>query len=199
MSTRWKGWGSKFSSAKSSSMHSSSSCRSVLGGKLSKLGNKHQNWDLFMGEIFFFFFFLKAEANDRWLVLNSVFVHQQQLNTSFDDETAALLNGCYTLEEKERLKEEWRLFDEQKRNFEKERKNFTEAAIRLGREVTPPPRLCRRVAPLMSPIHAMLSVSTEKGFWGGPSCLAQASVSERDSLCRPHEIFLIRRSKWPFS
>uniref|UniRef100_A0A8C7WZE7 Synovial sarcoma, X breakpoint 2 interacting protein a n=1 Tax=Oryzias sinensis TaxID=183150 RepID=A0A8C7WZE7_9TELE len=59
---------------------------------------------------------------------------QQQLNTSFDDETAALLNGCYTLEEKERLKEEWRLFDEQKRNFEKERKNFTEAAIRLGRE-----------------------------------------------------------------
>lgn len=60
---------------------------------------------------------------------------QQQLNTSFDDETAALLNDCYTLEEKERLKEEWRLFEEQKRNFERERKNFTEAAIRLGREV----------------------------------------------------------------
>ncbi|XP_024129904.1 synovial sarcoma, X breakpoint 2 interacting protein a [Oryzias melastigma] len=59
---------------------------------------------------------------------------QQQLNTSFDDETAAVLNGCYTLEEKERLKEEWRLFEEQKRNFERERKNFTEAAIRLGRE-----------------------------------------------------------------
>ncbi|KAM9349420.1 synovial sarcoma, X breakpoint 2 interacting protein a isoform 2-T2 [Symphorus nematophorus] len=58
----------------------------------------------------------------------------QQLNTSFDDETAALLNDCYTLEEKERLKEEWRLFEEQKRNFERERKNFTEAAIRLGRE-----------------------------------------------------------------
>ncbi|XP_041660008.1 synovial sarcoma, X breakpoint 2 interacting protein a [Cheilinus undulatus] len=59
---------------------------------------------------------------------------QQQLNTSFDDETAALLNDCYTLEEKERLKEEWRLFEEQKRNFERERKTFTEAAIRLGRE-----------------------------------------------------------------
>ncbi|XP_067385164.1 synovial sarcoma, X breakpoint 2 interacting protein a isoform X2 [Channa argus] len=58
----------------------------------------------------------------------------QQLNTSFDDETAALLNDCYTLEEKERLKEEWRLFEEQKRNFERERKHFTEAAIRLGRE-----------------------------------------------------------------
>uniref|UniRef100_A0A3B5MKT6 Synovial sarcoma, X breakpoint 2 interacting protein a n=1 Tax=Xiphophorus couchianus TaxID=32473 RepID=A0A3B5MKT6_9TELE len=60
---------------------------------------------------------------------------QQQLNTSFDDETAALLNDCYTLEEKERLKEEWKLFEEQKKNFEKERKNFTEAAIRLGREI----------------------------------------------------------------
>lgn len=60
---------------------------------------------------------------------------QQQLNTSFDDETAALLNDCYTLEEKERLKEEWKLFEEQKRNFERERNNFTEAAIRLGREV----------------------------------------------------------------
>ncbi|KAM9844658.1 synovial sarcoma, X breakpoint 2 interacting protein a [Aulostomus maculatus] len=59
---------------------------------------------------------------------------QQQLNTSFDDETAALLNDCYTLEEKERLKEEWKLFEEQKRNFERERKNFTDAAIRLGRE-----------------------------------------------------------------
>ncbi|XP_062260125.1 synovial sarcoma, X breakpoint 2 interacting protein a [Platichthys flesus] len=58
----------------------------------------------------------------------------QQLNSSFDDETAALLNDCYTLEEKERLKEEWRLFEEQKRNFERERKNFTDAAIRLGRE-----------------------------------------------------------------
>ncbi|KAM8850352.1 synovial sarcoma, X breakpoint 2 interacting protein a isoform 1-T3 [Spinachia spinachia] len=59
---------------------------------------------------------------------------QQQLDTSFDDETAALLNDCYTLEEKERLKEEWRLFEEQKTNFERERKSFTEAAIRLGRE-----------------------------------------------------------------
>ncbi|XP_051984036.1 afadin- and alpha-actinin-binding protein-like [Xyrauchen texanus] len=68
------------------------------------------------------------------------FIHMQQqllqpqLSSPFDDETAALLNDCYTLEEKERLKEEWRLFNEQKRNFEKERKNFTEAAIRLGHE-----------------------------------------------------------------
>ncbi|XP_034039934.1 synovial sarcoma, X breakpoint 2 interacting protein a [Thalassophryne amazonica] len=59
---------------------------------------------------------------------------QQRLYTTFDDDTAALLNDCYTLEEKERLKEEWRLFEEQKRNFERERKSFTEAAIRLGRE-----------------------------------------------------------------
>lgn len=69
----------------------------------------------------------------KWVTLISV---QQQLNSSLDDETAAFLHDCYTLEEKERLKEEWRLFEEQKRNFEKERKNFTEAAIRLGREVS---------------------------------------------------------------
>ncbi|XP_076149665.1 synovial sarcoma, X breakpoint 2 interacting protein a isoform X1 [Alosa pseudoharengus] len=59
---------------------------------------------------------------------------QQQLSSPCDEETAALLNDCYTLEEKERLKEEWRLFEEQKRNFEKERKSFTDAAIRLGHE-----------------------------------------------------------------
>uniref|UniRef100_A0A8C7H5T6 Synovial sarcoma, X breakpoint 2 interacting protein a n=1 Tax=Oncorhynchus kisutch TaxID=8019 RepID=A0A8C7H5T6_ONCKI len=60
---------------------------------------------------------------------------QQQLNSPcYDDETAALLNDCYTLEDKERLKEEWRLFDEQRRNFERERHNFTDAAIRLGHE-----------------------------------------------------------------
>ncbi|XP_010885057.2 synovial sarcoma, X breakpoint 2 interacting protein a isoform X2 [Esox lucius] len=59
----------------------------------------------------------------------------QQINSPcYDDETAALLNDCYTLEEKERLKEEWRLFDEQKKNFDRERKNFTDAAIRLGHE-----------------------------------------------------------------
>jgi hypothetical protein len=39
------------------------------------------------------------------------------------------------LEEKERLKEEWSLFKEQKKNFERERRSFTEAAIRLGLEV----------------------------------------------------------------
>lgn len=66
---------------------------------------------------------------------NPICLLQQQLNTSFDDETAALLHDCYSLEDKERLKEEWSLFEEQKRNFERERKNFTEAAIRLGREV----------------------------------------------------------------
>lgn len=66
----------------------------------------------------------------------SLLVWQQQPHASFDDETAEFLSDCYTLEEKERLKEEWRLFEEQKRNFERERKYFTEAAIRLGREVS---------------------------------------------------------------
>ncbi|KAJ7332546.1 hypothetical protein JRQ81_014726 [Phrynocephalus forsythii] len=58
---------------------------------------------------------------------------QQQI-TSCDDDTNMLLQDCYLLEEKERLKEEWKLFREQKKNFERERKSFTEAAIRLGLE-----------------------------------------------------------------
>ncbi|KAK3561801.1 hypothetical protein QTP86_014381 [Hemibagrus guttatus] len=61
---------------------------------------------------------------------------QQQLNTQCDEETAAVLNDCYMLEEKERLKEEWRTFEEQRKNFEMERRSFTEAAIRLGHEVS---------------------------------------------------------------
>ena len=60
---------------------------------------------------------------------------QQQLATACDDDTTSLLRDCYLLEEKERLKEEWSLFKEQKKNFEKERRSFTEAAIRLGLEV----------------------------------------------------------------
>ncbi|XP_053102729.1 afadin- and alpha-actinin-binding protein isoform X2 [Hemicordylus capensis] len=58
----------------------------------------------------------------------------QQLTSPCDDDTNMLLQDCYLLEEKERLKEEWKLFREQKKNFEKERKSFTEAAIRLGIE-----------------------------------------------------------------
>ncbi|CAO2600382.1 Afadin- and alpha-actinin-binding protein [Lemmus lemmus] len=59
---------------------------------------------------------------------------QQQLATTCDDDTTSLLRDCYLLEEKERLKEEWSLFKEQKKNFERERRSFTEAAIRLGLE-----------------------------------------------------------------
>ncbi|KAK3568067.1 hypothetical protein QTP86_029712 [Hemibagrus guttatus] len=58
----------------------------------------------------------------------------QQLVSPCDEDTAVLLNDGYTLEEKQRLKDEWRIFNEQKKTFERERKNFTEAAIRLGHE-----------------------------------------------------------------
>ncbi|XP_005385212.1 PREDICTED: afadin- and alpha-actinin-binding protein isoform X2 [Chinchilla lanigera] len=58
----------------------------------------------------------------------------QQLATACDDDTTSLFRDCYLLEEKERLKEEWSLFKEQKKNFERERRSFTEAAIRLGLE-----------------------------------------------------------------
>lgn len=67
--------------------------------------------------------------------MNIALFLQQQLNTSCDEETAAVLNDSYMLEEKERLKEELRVFEEQRKNFEIERRNFTEAAVRLGHEV----------------------------------------------------------------
>ncbi|XP_044288229.1 afadin- and alpha-actinin-binding protein isoform X1 [Varanus komodoensis] len=61
-------------------------------------------------------------------------LQQQLISPCSDDDTSMLLQDCYLLEEKERLKEEWKLFREQKKNFERERKSFTEAAIRLGLE-----------------------------------------------------------------
>lgn len=39
------------------------------------------------------------------------------------------------LQEKERLREEWKTLEEQRKIFERERRNFTEAAIRLSHEV----------------------------------------------------------------
>ncbi|KAK1163925.1 afadin- and alpha-actinin-binding protein-like isoform X2 [Acipenser oxyrinchus oxyrinchus] len=78
---------------------------------------------------------LKLEIQQcKDLITNQQQLWQQQLSCPCDDETGALLRDCYLVEEKERLKEEWRLFDEQRKNFERERQNFTEAAIRLGRE-----------------------------------------------------------------
>ncbi|KAF7665912.1 hypothetical protein LDENG_00127000 [Lucifuga dentata] len=59
---------------------------------------------------------------------------QQRLNSPCDEEMASLLNNCYMLEEKERLKEEWKTLEEQRNVFERERRNFTEAAIRLSHE-----------------------------------------------------------------
>ncbi|XP_039476528.1 afadin- and alpha-actinin-binding protein-like isoform X4 [Oreochromis aureus] len=51
----------------------------------------------------------------------------QQLSSPCDEETASLLSNCYMLQEKEHLKEEWKI-------FERERKNFAEAANRLSHE-----------------------------------------------------------------
>lgn len=39
------------------------------------------------------------------------------------------------LQEKESLREEWKVLEEQRKIFERERRNFTEAAIRLSDEV----------------------------------------------------------------
>ncbi|XP_029355266.1 afadin- and alpha-actinin-binding protein [Echeneis naucrates] len=59
---------------------------------------------------------------------------QQQLSSPCDEETASLLSDCYMLQEKDRLREEWKTLEEQRKNFERERRNFTEAAIRLSHE-----------------------------------------------------------------
>ncbi|KAK1160660.1 cytosolic phospholipase A2 zeta-like [Acipenser oxyrinchus oxyrinchus] len=44
------------------------------------------------------------------------------------------LRDSYFLEERERMREQWEMFQEQKSRFEGERRSFTEAAIRLGHE-----------------------------------------------------------------
>ncbi|KAM4023027.1 afadin- and alpha-actinin-binding protein isoform 1-T6 [Anomaloglossus baeobatrachus] len=67
-------------------------------------------------------------------IKNQQHLLQQQVVEASDDDTAALLQDCYLLEDQERLQQEWKLFNEQKKNFEMERRNFTEAAIRLGHE-----------------------------------------------------------------
>ncbi|XP_039984760.1 afadin- and alpha-actinin-binding protein-like [Xiphias gladius] len=59
---------------------------------------------------------------------------QQQLSSPCDEGTASLLSDCYMLQEKERLREEWKTLEEQRKIFERERRNFTEAAIRLSHE-----------------------------------------------------------------
>ncbi|XP_029004681.1 afadin- and alpha-actinin-binding protein-like isoform X2 [Betta splendens] len=58
----------------------------------------------------------------------------QQLSSPCDEETASLLSNCYMLQEKDRLRDEWKTLEEQRKIFERERRNFTEAAIRLSCE-----------------------------------------------------------------
>ncbi|KAM4641573.1 afadin- and alpha-actinin-binding protein [Discoglossus pictus] len=79
---------------------------------------------------------LKEEIQQcKETIKNQQHLLQQQISVpSDDDDTSTILQDCYLLEDNERLKEEWKLFNEQKKNFEKERRNFTEAAIRLGHE-----------------------------------------------------------------
>uniref|UniRef100_A0A7N9B0K8 Synovial sarcoma, X breakpoint 2 interacting protein b n=1 Tax=Mastacembelus armatus TaxID=205130 RepID=A0A7N9B0K8_9TELE len=60
---------------------------------------------------------------------------QQQLSSPCDEDASSLLSDCFMLQEKERLREEWKTLEEQRKIFERERKNFTDAAIRLSHEV----------------------------------------------------------------
>lgn len=60
---------------------------------------------------------------------------QQQLSSQCDEEALTVHGGCPILQEKESLREEWKVLEDQRKIFERERKNFTEAAIRLSDEV----------------------------------------------------------------
>ncbi|XP_069497808.1 afadin- and alpha-actinin-binding protein isoform X2 [Ambystoma mexicanum] len=77
---------------------------------------------------------LKAEIEQYSEIIKTQQQLLQQFANPCDDDTTTLLKDCYLLEDKERLQEEWRLFNEQRRNFDRERRSFTEAAIRLGHE-----------------------------------------------------------------
>jgi len=92
------------------------------------------------------------------------------------------------LEEKERLKEEWREFEEQRKNFEMERRNFTEAAIRLGHEVLTCVQLLwtSEFSSLFILILPRCSLLSEEVFRGRSCNMAQTSVSEHN-ICRPDE------------
>uniref|UniRef100_A0A8D0DV71 SSX family member 2 interacting protein n=1 Tax=Salvator merianae TaxID=96440 RepID=A0A8D0DV71_SALMN len=95
---------------------------------------------------------------------------QQQLTSPCDDDTNVLLQDCYLLEEKERLKEEWKLFREQKKNFEKERKSFTEAAIRLGLE--------------------RKAFEEDRGAWLKQQFLSMTSEQMKPDILKPQSAFL---------
>ncbi|CAG08075.1 unnamed protein product, partial [Tetraodon nigroviridis] len=84
----------------------------------------------------------------------------QQLSSQCDEDASSVHGSCPMLQEKESLREEWKVLEEQRKIFERERRNFTEAAIRLSDEVIfPAPR-----------------PAGEEVLRGGPSNVAQTPV-----------------------
>uniref|UniRef100_A0A3P9LHD2 Synovial sarcoma, X breakpoint 2 interacting protein b n=1 Tax=Oryzias latipes TaxID=8090 RepID=A0A3P9LHD2_ORYLA len=77
---------------------------------------------------------LKLEIQEcKDLIQTQQHLLQHQLSSSCDEITS-LRNDGYMLQEKERLRGEWKTLEGQRSIFERERKNFTEAAIRLSHE-----------------------------------------------------------------
>ncbi|XP_077462701.1 afadin- and alpha-actinin-binding protein-like [Stigmatopora argus] len=58
----------------------------------------------------------------------------QKLSSQCEEETTAGLGDSHISREKDHLRDEWKILEEQRKNFERERRNFTEAAIRLSQE-----------------------------------------------------------------
>ncbi|XP_042271923.1 afadin- and alpha-actinin-binding protein-like isoform X1 [Thunnus maccoyii] len=111
---------------------------------------------------------------------------QQQLSSPCD-ETASLLNDCFMLQEKDRLREEWKTLEEQRKNFERERSNFTEAAIRLSHE-----RKAFEEDRAMWLKHQFLNLSpfadSKKPKMSKSKSAFQISASERSTASAPEKL-----------
>ncbi len=64
-----------------------------------------------------------------------LFCIQQSIQSQTKSVESSFLHETQLLDEKECLSEQKKLFYQEKANFEEERRKFTEAAIKLGREV----------------------------------------------------------------
>ncbi|XP_029707031.1 afadin- and alpha-actinin-binding protein B-like isoform X5 [Takifugu rubripes] len=92
-------------------------------------------------------------------------LQQQLLQDSLASPVPPELADGYFLEEWQRLQRRWAELRRQRRTFERERRSFTDAAVRLGREVSAPNRASVAALPLLHhPSRGQLVVGVRKGL-----------------------------------
>ncbi|KYO40332.1 hypothetical protein Y1Q_0009006 [Alligator mississippiensis] len=105
---------------------------------------------------------LRAEIEEsRSLIAWQQQCLQEKLVVGVGTELPPGLEGCYVLEEQQRLQEERMLFQRQQQAFEAERQSFTEAAIRLGHE-----RQQFEAERALLLKHQFLSAAANLDLWG---------------------------------